>query len=229
MAVLLVGLTSTVAAPSSSAQDAPPTEAAPPPVVEAAPPPPPPVAPPAETAPPVAEAPAPPVTEAAPPASVAPKKATTKRVATKKATTKRATTTKKATTKRAATVAPTRAVRGTSVEIDISRQVMTLRRGSKLTTIPVSTGSGRRYCSGGRCATARTPRGRFVVQRRINGWRTSHLGRLYNPLYFSGGYAIHGGKIPGYPASHGCVRIPMGVASWFPGAVPNGTPVWIHD
>jgi lipoprotein-anchoring transpeptidase ErfK/SrfK len=118
----------------------------------------------------------------------------------------------------------------TSIEVDISAQRLYLYKGGQLArVIPVSTGTGRRYCEKGSCGVARTPRGRFRIGHRINGWRTSRLGKLYNPLYFSGGYAIHGGRIPGYPASHGCVRIPMGVASWFPSQVPNGTPVWIHD
>jgi lipoprotein-anchoring transpeptidase ErfK/SrfK len=118
----------------------------------------------------------------------------------------------------------------TSIEIDISRQTLYLYKGGRLyRSVRVSTGSGRRYCSRGSCSVARTPRGSFRIYNRIGGWRTSHLGRLYNPLYFKGGFAIHGGNIPGYPASHGCVRIPMSAARWFPGVVPNGTPVRIHD
>ncbi len=117
-----------------------------------------------------------------------------------------------------------------AIEIDISSQRLTMfRAGRAVRTIPVSTGNNRLYCVAGHCEIARTPRGRFRVQRRISGWRVSRLGRLYNPLYFSGGYAIHGGALPGYPASHGCVRIAMGAANWFPREVPNGTPVWIRD
>jgi lipoprotein-anchoring transpeptidase ErfK/SrfK len=118
-----------------------------------------------------------------------------------------------------------------SIEIDISRQTLYLRKGGVLVrSLHVSTGSGRHFCDKGKCQTAHTPRGRFRIQGRINGWRTSSLGRLYNPLYFSGGYAIHGaGSVPNHPASHGCVRITMGAAGWLPRQVPNGTPVWIHD
>jgi lipoprotein-anchoring transpeptidase ErfK/SrfK len=121
---------------------------------------------------------------------------------------------------------------GTSIEIDISRQTLYLYKGGSLyRTIGISSGSGRRFCekNGRGCQTAHTPRGRFRIGGRVNGWRTSRLGKLYNPLYFTGGYAIHGGSLPGYPASHGCVRISMGNARWFPRAVPGGTPVWIHD
>jgi peptidoglycan hydrolase-like protein with peptidoglycan-binding domain len=115
------------------------------------------------------------------------------------------------------------------VEIDIKRQVLFLYKGGGLFRIlSVSTGSGKRYCVDGACATAVTPGGSFRVTRRISGWRTSRLGRLYNPLYFNGGIAIHGsGSVPAYPASHGCVRITMAAAGWFPGAVSNGTPVYV--
>lgn len=115
------------------------------------------------------------------------------------------------------------------VEVDLKRQVLLLFKGGELhKVVNVSTGNNKRYCVDGQCATAVTPGGSFRVTRRINGWRTSRLGKLYNPLYFNGGIAIHGAaSVPGYPASHGCVRIPMSTAAWFPGAVPNGTPVYV--
>jgi lipoprotein-anchoring transpeptidase ErfK/SrfK len=117
-----------------------------------------------------------------------------------------------------------------SIEVSIARQRMYIRKGGQLyRTIRVSTGSGKRYCTKGECGVAVTPRGRFRIGHRISGWRTSRLGRLFSPLYFSGGFAIHGSpSVPGYPASHGCVRITMGDARWLPSQVPNGTPVWIH-
>ena len=117
----------------------------------------------------------------------------------------------------------------TKVEVDLKRQILTVwKDGALLRVIDVSTGSGQRYCVEGECAKAVTPGGSYKVTRRITGWRTSRLGRLYNPLYFNGGIAIHGApSVPAYPASHGCVRIPMYVAGWFPGVVPNGTPVYV--
>ena len=117
----------------------------------------------------------------------------------------------------------------TKVEVDLKRQVLFLWKGGELMRIiGVSTGNGKRYCVDGECAVAVTPGGSFRVTRRISGWRESRLGKLYNPLYFNGGIAIHGApSVPAYPASHGCVRIPMYVAGWFPGAVPNGTPVYV--
>jgi lipoprotein-anchoring transpeptidase ErfK/SrfK len=36
---------------------------------------------------------------------------------------------------------------------------------------------------------------------------------LWYPLYFLRGFAIHGyPSVPAYPASHGCVRVPMWIA-----------------
>lgn len=123
------------------------------------------------------------------------------------------------------------------IEVDISRQVLFLyKNGSLYRVYTISSGSNRPYCeiggnSGQRvCGSARTPRGNFTIQRRITGWRVSDLGRLYNPLYFTGGYAFHGGPpVPAHPASHGCVRIPNPVAEYFPSLVKNGTKVYVYD
>src|SRR5207244_4348779 len=62
----------------------------------------------------------------------------------------------------------------------------------------------------------------------VTALQKSRLGMLFNPLYFNGGIAIHGApSVPPYPASHGCVRIPLGASHWFPALVPNGTPVYV--
>ena len=94
--------------------------------------------------------------------------------------------------------------------------------------LPVSTGSGERYCVDGECDRAVTPAGSFHVFERQSGWQTSRLGRLYNPLYFNGGIAMHGSlSVPPYPASHGCVRMPEQNAIAFFNAVEAGTPVHV--
>ena len=115
------------------------------------------------------------------------------------------------------------------VEVDLKRQVLFLYKdGSLLRILPVSTGNEKRYCVDGDCATAVTPGGSYKVTRKIKGLRVSRLGKLYNPLYFNGGIAIHGApSVPAYPASHGCVRIPMATSGWFHDTVPTGTPVYV--
>jgi lipoprotein-anchoring transpeptidase ErfK/SrfK len=72
----------------------------------------------------------------------------------------------------------------------------------------VSTGSGQTYdVPGDGTAVAYTPTGRFTVYRKEDGIVEAPLGSLYKPLYFDEGWAVHGAaSVPGYPASHGCVR-----------------------
>lgn len=115
------------------------------------------------------------------------------------------------------------------IEIDLPRQVLALWQGGQLVrTLPVSTGNNKRYCVEGHCAKAVTPGGSFRVLRKINGLRVSRLGKLYNPLYFNGGIAIHGSpSVLAGPASKGCVRIPMSASKWFYDTVPIGTPVYV--
>lgn len=118
----------------------------------------------------------------------------------------------------------------TRVEVDLDRQVMVVYRDREVQLITtVSTGSGRRFCGGDDgCQYATTPPGRFEFTWRYNGWRTSKLGQLYNPVYFNGGIAVHGYRsVPTHPASHGCVRIPMHVADHFPSLVEKGDPIYV--
>ncbi|BCP54810.1 hypothetical protein K32_34270 [Kaistia sp. 32K] len=49
-----------------------------------------------------------------------------------------------------------------------------------------------------------------------------------NRLTWSG-IALHAGKLPGYPASHGCVRLPMAFSDKLFGVTHVGTPVIIAD
>lgn len=44
-------------------------------------------------------------------------------------------------------------------------------------------------------------------------------------LRFHGGYGLHAGRVPSYPASHGCVRLPSWMAPHFFEHAPLGTPV----
>ena len=101
---------------------------------------------------------------------------------------------------------------GPRVEVDLDRQILFLiDAGGSVTTINVSTGSGREYETSNGTAVAYTPDGAFSIERTIDGLRKAALGTLYRPLYFYQGWAIHGSpNIPAYPASHGCVR----TANW---------------
>jgi peptidoglycan hydrolase-like protein with peptidoglycan-binding domain len=115
------------------------------------------------------------------------------------------------------------------VEVDIPRQVLFLYKSNALQKIiTISSGSNQRFCSEGWCRQAVTPGGSYSFYRQGHGWETGPLGSLYNPAYFNGGIAVHGSRsVPAQPASHGCIRIPMSVAEWFPDAVSIGMPVHV--
>ncbi len=78
-----------------------------------------------------------------------------------------------------------------------------------------------------------TPGGTYTFTREYkegDGWRTGALGRMYKPVYFNYGVAVHGSSnVPNEPASHGCVRIPMHIAEYFPDLVKKGDAVFVFD
>jgi N-acetylmuramoyl-L-alanine amidase len=89
--------------------------------------------------------------------------------------------------------------RGDYLEVSKSRQTLyEVRDGRVVRAIHVSTG-----------ATGNTPVGTWRVYREVWGWDWV----LYHPMYFLRGFAIHGyPSVPPWPASHGCVRVPMWLA-----------------
>jgi lipoprotein-anchoring transpeptidase ErfK/SrfK len=105
------------------------------------------------------------------------------------------------------------------IEIDLARQVLFLYDGGAISWIlPVSSGT----------SSTPTVTGAYHIYSQRSGWETSRYGRLYNSQYFVGGFAIHGSlSVPNYPASHGCVRIPMSAADILPGRIHIGTPVYV--
>ena len=118
------------------------------------------------------------------------------------------------------------------VEVDLDRQVLLLTNDEGVVTriLPVSTGSGKHYKEKRMSGLAYTPRGRFRIYSKIDGWRKSPLGLLYYPNYFSDGLAIHGNpEVPQSPRSHGCVRIPMFAAAEISKLLPVGSIVLIYD
>jgi hypothetical protein len=77
-----------------------------------------------------------------------------------------------------------------------------------------------------------TPTGRFPIMEK----HREHYSNLYNnaPMPFmqrltNGGIALHAGQIPGYPASHGCVRLPLAFARHLFGVTNVGANVHIID
>jgi lipoprotein-anchoring transpeptidase ErfK/SrfK len=121
---------------------------------------------------------------------------------------------------------------GTHIEVDLARQVLFLvdDQGKVGNILPISSGSGKTFHQNGYPEThAVTPCGHLEVYSRAAGWKTSPLGQMYNPLYIVGGIAIHGSlDVPPYPASHGCIRVPMFASQRLPRMVPKGTPVFVY-
>ena len=52
--------------------------------------------------------------------------------------------------------------------------------------------------------------------------------KMHHFMRFSGGTGMHEGFLPGYPASHGCVRMPGHMAAIFYNNVTTGTPVTVR-
>lgn len=87
---------------------------------------------------------------------------------------------------------------GNHAEGDLSRQVLALVNGSKVYRIyPISSGK----------PSTPTVLGSFQVYDRVPGYLPDGM---YFSSFFYRGYAIHGyDPAPDYPASHGCMRLPI--------------------
>jgi L,D-transpeptidase catalytic domain/Putative peptidoglycan binding domain len=110
---------------------------------------------------------------------------------------------------------------GQHIEIDKTRQILiVVEKGKIVRVLPTSTG-----------ATGNTPEGRHQIR-----WKapatTTWLGSgiLYRTMTFVGNsFAIHGWySVPAYPASHGCVRIPIWMADWLYNRSPVGETVYVY-
>jgi hypothetical protein len=106
-------------------------------------------------------------------------------------------------------------LRGTHIEVSKGSQYLLAVQDSRVTAIVhVSTG-----------ATGNTPIGTFHIYRKNAGWDWV----LWYPMYFLRGFAIHGyPSVPAYPASHGCVRVPMWIAPRLFGAFTYGQTVTVY-
>jgi hypothetical protein len=106
---------------------------------------------------------------------------------------------------------------GRHVEVDISRQVMSLIQGdTPVHTFHVSTGA----------SATPTIRGKFRFYMRQAGYNAK---RMYFSVYFRGGYATHGySSVPNYNASHGCVRNPIPFSRFIYNWVAIGMPIYVY-
>ena len=137
----------------------------------------------------------------------------------------------------------------THVEVYLPEQVLIVFTNQEPVLIShISSGTGEMWCeevkidpgeegndtteqiTKGICGEAVTPPGVFYFYNRRTGMRETKLGSLYNPVYFNQNIAIHGAiLVPLKPESHGCVRIPMSVARYFPALVKYGDRIYVFD
>jgi hypothetical protein len=105
---------------------------------------------------------------------------------------------------------------GTHIEVSKGRQVLFVLRGGEVAlVVQVSTG-----------ATGNTPLGHWRVYSKVPGFNAV---AMYYSSFFVGAFAIHGyHSVPPYPASHGCVRIPLWVAPRIYSLASYGTNVYIY-
>jgi lipoprotein-anchoring transpeptidase ErfK/SrfK len=106
------------------------------------------------------------------------------------------------------------------IEVDLEAQTATLTRDGVATgSAPVSTGR----------KGFRTPAGEYVVTDKHRKWRST-LYPADMPFFMRlscGEIGFHVGNLPGYPASHGCIRMRHKDAASFFKQVPVGTKVVI--
>lgn len=134
------------------------------------------------------------------------------------------------------------------IEIDLSEQRLRYYKGGQLVGVsPISSGT----------PSHPTPTGSFRISEKDIDHRSSCYGEYVdasgnvvngdvdcrvdpkpagchyvgaNMRYFmrvKGGIGMHEGYLPGFPASHGCIRLPTQMAAIFFKATPSGTPVQI--
>jgi peptidoglycan hydrolase-like protein with peptidoglycan-binding domain len=117
------------------------------------------------------------------------------------------------------------------VEVDLTRQVLFFWIDGRVPRIlPVSSGFGGHYCGDdGSCGIAITPIGAYRATSKIPGWDRSPLGKLWNPVFFNHGIAIHGEPAAANAAFHGRVRIPMGDSLWLYKRLALGTAMYVAD
>jgi ankyrin repeat protein len=60
-----------------------------------------------------------------------------------------------------------------------------------------------------------TPTGEYVITNKHRDWTSTlyHASMPYFQRLSCGDFGLHQGKVPGYPASHGCIRVPAGNAA----------------
>jgi L,D-transpeptidase catalytic domain len=123
----------------------------------------------------------------------------------------------------AALAAPAAPAAGSDIRVVVSlpeQKAWVFRGPVLLATSPVSTGR----------PGHETPVGRFpILQKQVHhrSNRYSNAPMPYMQRLTGYGIALHAGALPGYPASHGCIRLPHGFARRLYGMTGPGTRVTV--
>jgi lipoprotein-anchoring transpeptidase ErfK/SrfK len=135
-----------------------------------------------------------------------------------------------------------------AIEIDLSKQkAYLLHDGGVVYESPISSGrSGFRTRTGNFQVVEKDEdhlsslygsivdsSGRTLVAGADSGMKVPPGGKfiaapMHHFLRFDGATGLHAGYLPGYPASHGCVRMPPAKAALFYNIVEVGTPVKVY-
>ncbi|MEM9479057.1 MAG: L,D-transpeptidase [Verrucomicrobiota bacterium] len=111
----------------------------------------------------------------------------------------------------------------THILVDISQQkAFVLVAGQVAVETPVSTAREGKV----------TPTGEFTITEKIRTGKTSTIYGCELPCWMrldGSAYGLHVGELPGYPASAGCVRLPVNIAPIIFDHAPSGTVVKIVD
>jgi lipoprotein-anchoring transpeptidase ErfK/SrfK len=111
----------------------------------------------------------------------------------------------------------------TKLVIDVSKQrAFLLVDGRVAMNTPVSTARTGKY----------TPRGTHYIGERVRSGKVSTIYDSSMPYWMRLGgslYGVHAGYLPGYPASAGCVRLPMAAAQVIYDNTRSGTVVSIYS
>ena len=108
------------------------------------------------------------------------------------------------------------------VVIDLLQQLFYIYRGDKLAGV-ATISSGKKG--------KETPLGIWAVRlKKVKGYsrKYDNAPMPYMQMYDAKGIAFHAGPNPGYPASHGCVRLPLKFAERLYGLTEVGTKVIIE-
>lgn len=108
------------------------------------------------------------------------------------------------------------------IVVDLGSQRATLyRRNQLVMEMPISSGK----------KSHPTPTGQFLVTNKYKMWKsTLYHAKMPNFLRLScGDFGLHAGNLPGYPASHGCIRLPSEMSKALFELAPEGTLVEILD